>query len=452
MTDLDDGIGLARSAEHPRRSLDPDSGRRLMLGDVRLPRAGAADPVERAHWLLRETWDDHRSRAGTRPAGGLWLVDVLEEAELTGRGGGFFPTARKWRAALARPRGATVVANASESEPLSAKDATLVRQRPHLVLDGLALAAESLGAVRAVVWLHADDVVTRLVVEDAAAERRRAGLPECDVEIVTGPATYVSGESSAIEQALAGGPALPMFRGFGPHARGRADHPPTVVHNVETLARIALLARDDSADPRRGRARMHASLQSTVLTVLTAAERWVIEEPAGGTVAQVIADAGWTNQPRAVLLGGFGGVWARPGDVAAVAVQEPALRSAGATLGAGVIAPLPAASCGVAETAAIVGYLARSSARQCGPCLYGLASVASRLDELSIGRARRSGLRRIAADLDAVRGRGACHHPDGATRLIASALDVFADDFAAHAGGQPCAWAGVGFIPVPAAG
>jgi NADH:ubiquinone oxidoreductase subunit F (NADH-binding) len=448
VTSLDDGIRLSRRVPAQRHAVETP---RLLLGDVRVSRTGPADPVTRDDWLMREEWNDHRTHLAARPPGGLWLIDVLEGAELAGCGGGFFPTARKWRSALARPRGGTVVANASESEPISAKDATLLRQRPHLVLDGLALAAETLAAARAVVWLHADDVVTRLVIEDAVGERQRAGLPEVPVEVVGGPGTYVAGESSAIEQALSGGPALPLFRGSGPDSRGQRDRPATVVHNVETLGRAALLAHSaTSAAPGRRADVTPAAPHSVLVTVLTSVGRHVMEVPASATVEQIARAAGWTGHPRAVLLGGYGGVWVSPGDIGDLEISEPAMRTAGATLGAGIVAPIPAGSCGVAETASIVGYLSDSSARQCGPCLFGLEALAARLDDLRLGRVRRSALRRIADDLHVVRERGACSHPDGAVRLIASALDVFAADFSAHADGRPCNSVDSTFIPVPA--
>jgi NADH:ubiquinone oxidoreductase subunit F (NADH-binding) len=150
-----------------------------------------------------------------------------------------------------------------------------------------------------------------------------------------------------------------------------------------------------------------------------------------------------------VLLGGYGGTWARWEDVAGLSVDEAAVRRHGLTLGAGIVAPLADGSCGVAITAAIAGYLARVSAGQCGPCLFGLPALAGRLDRLARGRARRSELARLGTDLDAVDGRGACHHPDGAVRLVRSALAVFGDDYAAHARGRPCGGSAA-YIPLPA--
>jgi NADH:ubiquinone oxidoreductase subunit F (NADH-binding) len=451
MTQVDDGVRDDHAV--PARSTAARHGGHpnLLLADVRIARTGAADPLDGDHWMLREQLADHHARLGARPNGGLWVVDALEAAGLEGRGGAFFPAARKWRAALAKPEGATVVANASESEPISAKDATLLRQRPHLVLDGLALAAETLRAARVVMWLHADALSIRLAIEDAVDERRRAGVTEPPVEFATAPHRYLAGESSAIEHALGGGPAIPVFRAFGRHSHWRSNRPPTVVHNVETLARAALLAREaaQSRPGHRAEGTAAASMRSVIVTVLTSTDRRVTEAPTSSTVEQVARAAGWAEIPGAVLLGGFGGTWASPRAVGGAAMNQHALRAVGATLGAGVVAPIPAASCGVAETAAIVAYLADSSARQCGPCLFGLESLASRLDELRLGRARRGTLRRTADDLEAVRGRGGCGHPDGATRLIASALEVFGADFAAHAQGRACDAADTWFIPVP---
>ena len=429
------------------------AGTGLLLHAAELPRS---DPHPSALSPGRVTEDlpAHLERVGRRPRGEPWLVEALEEARLAGRGGGHFSAARKWRSALAKGAPIAVVANGAESEPLSGKDATLLRQRPHLVLDGLCCAAETLHAERAVVWLHDSDAATRVVVEEAVAERRSAGFAEPVVTIVSGPSTYLAGESSSIAQALAGGPALPLFRGPSSSRGALVGGNTTLVHNVETLARIALAARECGFDDSRGRLECFApGPRSTLLTVLTPSGRHVIEVGAptslGAAVRRVWPEV---DQVDAVLLGGFGGMWAAWDEVLGLEVDETSFRAAGWSLGAGIVAPLPSGACGVAETSAILDYLAASSARQCGPCLFGLEALAASLAELRAGAARRGELRRVAADLEAVRGRGACHHPDGAIRLVATALEVFADDLARHAKGHPCAAASSTTIPVPRVG
>ncbi|MDT4964470.1 MAG: hypothetical protein QOF87_4117, partial [Pseudonocardiales bacterium] len=211
----------------------------------------------------------HRRRFGHRPhltgAAGAAFIDTLEDIGLTGRGGGHFPVARKWRTVRTAGRNAVVVANGAEGEPLSGKDAALLQLRPHLVLDGLACAAEALDATDAVIWLHEGAEATRASIVHALAERRAVGLIEPQMRVVTGPARYPSGESSAIVQALSGGPALPQFRLVSAATSG-VNGLPTLVQNVETLARVALSAHSPEA-----------FATSTLVTVAVPGRRVVLE-------------------------------------------------------------------------------------------------------------------------------------------------------------------------------
>lgn len=429
-----DALGLSARVDLGR---DPRTGGRgpaLLLRAVQLDRSGPADPWNA---VATERLADLMDRVGPRPRGTAELIGVLEREGLTGHGGAHVPTWMKWRAALRAGGPLTVVANGAESEPLSAKDATLLQQRPHLVLDGLALAAEALGARRAVVWLHGADEVTRAAVQAAINERRAARTAEPLLEVVAGPTHYLAGESSAITQALNGGPALPTARRRGTDAA--ADSPRTLVQNVETLARLALIARG------------YPPTATMLLTVLTPVGREVLEAPRGTPFTDVLELTGWLRgrPPKAVLLGGFGGMWVHWRDVERLTFDEAELRAVGLTAGAGVVAPLPAGSCGLAETAAMAEYLASMSARQCGPCLFGLPALAEGVRLLAAGTATRRERIQVRADLRAVAGRGACHHPDGATRLITSALAVFEHDLDQHARGRVCPGSGEITLPVP---
>ena len=108
------------------------------------------------------------------------------------------------------------------------------------------------------------------------------------------------------------------------------------------------------------------------------------------------------------------------------------MRARGLALGCGVIHFLSADSCGVEATTRIVAYLASQSARQCGPCVFGLSAIADATQRLATRSPRADDLDRIVRWSGQLAGRGACHHPDGAVGLIRSALQLFADDFAQH--------------------
>jgi NADH:ubiquinone oxidoreductase subunit F (NADH-binding) len=382
----------------------------LIDGPVRLTGAPAGLPRSHA---------EHVATLPPMSLTGADLVAALEAVALTGRGGGHFPVPRKWRAVRAAGTPAVVVANGAESEPASAKDAVLLQQRPHLVLDGLLAAADTLAAHDVVIWLHDGATATRAAVGRALAERPDSGR----IRVACGPDRYLSGESSAIVRALSGGPALPAYRTV-PTAQHGVGTRPTLVQNVESLARVGLFARLGVVGHRR----------TALLTVTTSAGRAVLEADLAASPAAVLQwVAPGLPDPAAVLLGGYGGRWLRWSLVA----HRP-LAELGPDLGAGVVVALSEGHCGLAAAAALARYLAGQGARQCGPCGFGLDALVGALDTLVVGRAPRAVLDRLAVIAGQVEGRGACHHPDGAVRMVRSALRAFADDAAAHAAGHPC--------------
>jgi NADH:ubiquinone oxidoreductase subunit F (NADH-binding) len=396
-----------------------------------------------------ERFEEHLVRLGPRPPGGAWLVDVLAESGLRGRGGAGFPTWRKWAAVCRGSRGhSVVVVNASEGEPLSAKDRTLVSLRPHLVLDGAALAAETIGAEEVVIYLSRDSRVAAEALRRARRERRRAGLRELPVHTVRTAHRYIAGESSAVVRRLEGGPAKPRFTprpssDSGVHGR------PTLVQNAETIAHAALIARNGSAWFRECGT---ASSPGTALMTLSGAvgEPGVREVDLAGTLRAVIQEAGGTpSRSTGALLGGYYGTWLNPGAVAALPLDAEVLRTAGASLGCGVLAILPADGCGIAESARILAYLAGESAGQCGPCVHGLGAMSQAMTRVAASQAVSADIDRIRRWAEQVRGRGACRHPDGAVAQLGSALTAFGEHLNDHLVGRRCRGAQGSVFPAP---
>jgi NADH:ubiquinone oxidoreductase subunit F (NADH-binding) len=383
--------------------------------------------------LAPATLREHHRRYGPRPdcrgAAGEELIARIDQAELTGRGGARLPAVVKWRAVRreAGVRGAVVVANGAEGEPDSRKDIALLEFRPHLVLDGLVCAAEALGAREAIVWLHDTAHVARGALYRALTER--TALDEPQIRIALGPHRYLSGESGAVIRGLSGGPVLPAFRTLSSAVSG-VDGMPTLVHNVETLARVGLVARN-------------VSCASELVTVTFGSTHVVVEVRTDDELRAVVMRALGVSPPSAVLIGGYGGSWRAWSDLADVTLAERRLGRHGLSLGAGALRVLDRNECGLQHAAKIARFLADQSARQCGPCMFGLAAVAERMCELAAG-GRRS-LRdaaRIAQFTAEITGRGACHHPDGAVRMVSSALSVFRDDVVAHGRGRCLATGG----------
>ncbi len=108
------------------------------------------------------------------------------------------------------------------------------------------------------------------------------------------------------------------------------------------------------------------------------------------------------------------------------------MQARGLALGCGVVHFLPADACGVDATARIIAYLASQSARQCGPCVFGLSAIAGATRRLAARSPEANDLERIVRWSGQLAGRGACRHPDGAVGLLRSSLDVFVADYAEH--------------------
>src|SRR5207302_10395291 len=158
------------------------------------------------------------------------LIGELESANLLGRGGAAFPVGRKWRTVAERSSGrAVVLANGAEGEPLSVKDRTLMATRPHLVLDGVLLAADAVGADRALVYVGREHRAASAALQRAAAERR--GDLGRRLTIVEAPTGYVSGEETAAVRYLNEGVALPSATPPRPFERGVGGRA-TLVQNV----------------------------------------------------------------------------------------------------------------------------------------------------------------------------------------------------------------------------
>jgi NADH:ubiquinone oxidoreductase subunit F (NADH-binding) len=361
------------------------------------------------------------------------LVRLIEQSGLRGRGGAGFPLAKKIRAVLAAKGKPVVVVNGAAGDPTSEKDAFLLTRVPHLILDGAQAAAQAVGARQVLVYVVGRPRVYG-VVERAVAERKRAEIDAVPVRLVAAPDTYVAGESSAVAQHLSGGPAVPMFH--PPHTAERGvKGRPTLVQNVETLANLALLVRYGARWFRAvGTVDEPGSL---VVTVRGAVPRpVVIEVPVGTTVEQALEGAGGMTEPvGAVLVGGCMGRWLPAGSALPAPLSHAGMEGVGGVLGANVVFALPDRACGLHETARLVRYLAAESAGQCGSCLNGLPAIATALTELAESRADQATVQRLYRWCGMVAGRGACNHPDGVVGLVASALQVFADEGGRHLGG-----------------
>jgi NADH:ubiquinone oxidoreductase subunit F (NADH-binding) len=305
-----------------------------------------------------------------------------------------------------------------------------MRLAPHLVLDGALAVARALETTRVTVVVQ--DPASLAALTAAARERK-----DCRrVRLVTHDHGFVGGEVRAVIRAVSGGPAVPPGRRVLPTEHG-VDGRPTFASNVETFAQLGLLL---SLGVNEFSSVGSIEEPGTTLVTLLGdvPHTGVIEVPTGLSLAALIG-----ARPGPVLVGGYHGTWVDgPGDLT---ICRPALRAAGVPLNAGVIARLPEDTCALAEVIAVADWLAGESAGQCGPCVFGLPSVAASLRELAAGRDALPALERRLGFLP---GRGACAHPDGSAAFVRSALTVLGAEIETHRRHGRCGRPLRGALPV----
>jgi NADH:ubiquinone oxidoreductase subunit F (NADH-binding) len=362
-------------------------------------------------------------------AGRAAFVEQVAAAGLRGRGGGWFPVARKWRTAVAVAGPRVLLANGAEDEPGSRKDRHLMTVAPHLVLDGALCSAAAIGAETLRLYVNCNAAPALSAMAAALAEARQGGLTTgFDVELVEAPATYVAGEDSAAVEYLQTGTAQPRRKPPYPAEAGW-DERPTVVSNVETLAHVALIARD--------------GVSGTMLLTLPAemVNPGVVEVPVGAWLDEVLAGPGGgfvAGPARGVQVGGPGSGWLTP-DRLHVRLDPEEVAIAGSTLGCGAVRVLAAEHCAVDAVTSTAEFFAREQCGKCPPCRMATQFV----HRVSLGLLDGKGV--TATQLDTAPQLVAQVRPNTACSLVTfplapltTAREVFADDFARHLAGEPC--------------
>jgi NADH:ubiquinone oxidoreductase subunit F (NADH-binding) len=379
----------------------------------------------------REDLAAYQALGGYQPLTGVdELFGEVESGGLLGRGGAGFPFAVKAHAVRQHGRsagGAVVVANGEEGEPASIKDRWLLRHRPHLILDGLRLAAAMVAADRT--YVYVSDADSARSVDAALAELGPDSLGGIAVEVHTVEAGYVAGEETAAVRALNGGPVKPTDKPPRPFQEGVGGLP-TLVSNVETLANLPYLLRHGAAEFRS--LGTTASPGSFLVTLTGAGHApGLYEVPHGLAFTELLALHGVSpDHVRGVLMGGyFAGLLDRT--VLDAKLDHETLRGFGSGLGNGAITVITD-DCPLAVAASVLAYFDRENAGQCGSCFNGTAAMAAAAGALRDGVATDEDVTRLRRWSVVLRGRGACATLDAATNIAASLLGNFPDLVQSH--------------------
>ncbi len=420
--------------DRPWRGLVPAGVHPFWKGQERvlLARCGLIDPTDVDDALLHGAY---RALARALDGTPAEVITRVKESALQGRGGAFFPTAVKWEA-CARARGEPkyVVMNGEEGEPGIFKDRHLMEGDPHLVLEGVLLAAYAAGATRAILYVHGEANLSAARLETAVAQAESAGLVggrilggsvSCHVELRRGAGGFVLGEETALLESIEGRRAQPRTRPPFPVEVGLWGKP-TVINNVETLAAIPYIVE-------RGGAWFvalgTAKAAGTKIFGLSGPIRrpGVVEVRNGVTLRALLEEIGGGLTAGATFRGAL--VGGPSGAIVPEALfdvpMEPRER---VSPGTGGIVGVPAGASVVEIVKTLLRFNANESCGKCTPCREGTPRLLTMIDELGAAApaATPAQVRELS---EAIRLASLCGLGQAAPLALLSALENFAADF-----------------------
>ncbi len=387
-------------------------------------------------------------------------IEEVSRSGLRGRGGGGFPTGRKWATVASQPgTHRYLVCNGAEGEPGTFKDRALMRANPYQLVEGVIIAAYAVGGLETFIALKASfspelDAVTR-----AVEEMQAAGIcQDCQVTIVRGPDEYLFGEEKALLEVIEGNAPLPRL--VPPHEHGlfatapqtgwEAKEPepghagthesnPTAVNNVETLSNVPhILARGADWFRSLGTADSPGNVVATVVGDVIAPDVGEVElgSPLGAVIDAVGGGVGAGRRVKAVLSGVANVVLTN--EQLATPLTYEDMAAAGTGLGAAGFIVYDDTACMVEVARQLSRFLYVESCGQCLPCKQGSGEVTARLEQLEAGVAGPDDVDEIANWLIKVTDGNRCYLAVEEQVLVGSLLRAFPEEVVEHMTGGAC--------------
>ena len=425
-------------------------GERRMLADV-----GRVDPGRIA------SYREHGGYAGLKRSveqlGPEGVIEEIAAAGLRGRGGGGFPTAEKWRSArAAEGERKVVVANLMGADPTSLGDRAVAEGNPHLLLEGLLIAAFATGASEAILAVRRDwtSAIARLraAVDQAVAERLAGYLVlgtdfSCQVSVWEGSGALVAGEETALLASLAGDRGMPIIRPPYPTESGLRGAP-TVVQNGGTLAHAAwIMAHSAEAFRSVGTT---ASPGTRLVTVYgRVGQPGLVEVALGTPLRDLVGLAGGsTGTVKAVFVGGPGGGALSADELDTPYDFEP-IHAAGAGLGLGSVLVTDTATCMVSTARFFLDWSAREACGKAVPCRIGTKRLVETLDRILAASPRPNDFVLLRELSRKMADTALCALEARAPAPMLTTLARFPDEYRAHAERGECLAGACRTEPVP---
>lgn len=381
------------------------------------------------------------NRAVTKLSPDQVITEVFA-SRLRGRGGAGYPVADKWRVVRTAPGDRKIaLANLMGADPTSLGDRTLAEGNPHLVLEGLLIAAAAVGATEAILAVRRDWAVAIERLKRAVAEAEAAHLAgylmlgtdvSVQVSVWEGSGAYVAGEETALIHALQGDRGMPLIRPPYPAERGLWGVP-TLVHNGETLAHAAWILGHSAAE--FAKVGPEEAPGTKLVTIAGAVRKPGVAEVALGTPLEELVKLGGgsAGTVKAVFVGGPGAGALAADELATTGYEYAALGAAGAHIGSGSVLVTDSGTCMVSTARFLLDFSAREACGKAVPCRIGPLRLVEALDRILAATPRPNDLVLLRELSVKIADTALCRLESLAPRPMLTTLDRFADEYRAHA-------------------
>lgn len=413
---------------------------------VVLDQCGLIDPQDIDHYLATGGYGALARALAQQPEA---VLEEVMRSGLRGRGGAGFPTGRKWQACREAPGEIKyLICNADEGDPGAFMDRTILESNPHLLLEGMIIAAHAIGATQGYIYVRAEYPLAVQRLQTAIKQARSKGLLgedilgsgfNFDLAVFQGSGAFVCGEETALIASLEGEPGLPRVRPPFPAQAGLWGRP-TVINNVKTLSYVPHII-SKGADWFRSL----GSEQSPGTAIFALAGKVVntglAEVPMSTTLRQLIFEVGSGiangRQFKAVQIGGPSG-GCLPEKVLDTPIDFDSLRQVGAMMGSGGLVVLDQDDCMVEIARFFLDFTRQESCGKCTFCRLGTEQMVRILERITRGQGREEDLDLLENLARSVQAGSLCNLGRTAPNPVLSTLRYFRHEYEAHIKEKRC--------------
>ena len=408
---------------------------------------GAIDPEVIDDYIARDGYFGSAKALNEMTSEGI--IDEMLASGLRGRGGAGFPTGMKWKFAHASEGDEKyVLCNADEGDPGAFMDRSILESDPHVVLEGMTIAAKAINATKGYIYCRTEYQLAIRRLEIAIAQAKEYGLLgedilgsgfSFDVEIYQGAGAFVCGEETALMRSIEGKRGMPRPRPPFPAQKGLWDKP-TILNNVESFANVPQIILNGgewyaSVGTEKSKGTKVFALSGDINNI------GLVEVPMGLPISKLIYDIGGgipnKRKFKAVQLGGPSGGCV-PEQHLDTAIDYEEIAKVGAIMGSGGAIVMDDRTCMVDMARFFMDFIQEESCGKCTPCREGTRRILEILERICDGKGEERDLKSLEELCEVASNSALCGLGQTAANPVLSTMRFFMDEYKAHIFDKTC--------------